>query len=300
MNDTAREMVLNAPVHQAWWQYPNIDPVALELGGLQLHWYGLMYLLGFAFFWWVGRRMAQHHPVWSRQAVDDFLFYGALGVMLGGRLGYILFYDWAHYLAHPLAVFKVWQGGMSFHGGMLGVIVAMLWFARKRLQVPALCVSDFVVVLVPMGLFFGRMGNFINGELWGALTQSPLGMKMFDPQLNQWVLRYPTQLFEALLEGVVLFALLMVLYTKRPPVGVISGAFLLGYGVFRFLIEFWRVPDPQLGYLAWGWLTMGQVLSVPMILIGAGLIVWARQRGLTWATVAQSATDAAPTHARKG
>ncbi|WP_051083162.1 prolipoprotein diacylglyceryl transferase [Hydrogenovibrio halophilus] len=265
---------------EPFWSYPQIDPVALDIGVFQLHWYGLMYLFGFAFFWLFGRFLAGRHPFWTRQHVDDFLFYGAIGVMLGGRLGYILFYDLAHYLEQPLDVLKVWQGGMSFHGGMLGVMVAMLWFARYRMRVSPLAVSDFVVVLVPMGLFFGRVGNFINGELWGAITQSPLGMRLFDPQLNEWVLRYPTQLLEALLEGLVLFAILLVYHFRRPPLGAVSGAFLIGYGAFRFLVEFWRVPDPQLGYLAWGWVTMGQVLSLPMILAGLGLLLWSYRNGI--------------------
>lgn len=256
------------------WTYPEIDPVALNLGFLQIHWYGLMYLAGFAFFWLYGGYQAKSSAHWNKQLVGDFLFYGALGVILGGRIGYILFYDLAHYIEHPLTVFQVWKGGMAFHGGLLGVIVAMFLFARK-MNVSVLVVSDFVAPLVPAGLFFGRIGNFINGELWGAVTTSPLGMKVYDPALNQVVLKYPTQLLEALLEGLVLFIILVVYRRGNRPLGAVSGLFLGFYGVFRFLVEFFRMPDAQLGYLLWGWVTMGQILSLPMILFGFAMVVWA-------------------------
>ena len=255
------------------WTYPEIDPVALSLGPLTIHWYGLMYLAGFAFFWAVGRHKAKSTPYWTADHVSDFLFYGALGVILGGRLGYSLFYDFSHYLQHPIEIFYIWQGGMSFHGGLVGVSVAMIWFARK-IKAPLFVVTDFVALLVPAGLFFGRMGNFINGELWGKVTDSEWGMRVYDPLLNQVVSKYPTQLLEALLEGVVLFTVLWFYARKPRPLGAVTGLFVGLYGSFRFFVEFYRMPDPQLGYLLWDWLTMGQVLSLPMILFGFGLWFW--------------------------
>jgi phosphatidylglycerol:prolipoprotein diacylglycerol transferase len=257
------------------WTYPEIDPVALSLGPLHIHWYGLMYLFGFAFFWIYGSIQARTSPNWNKDLVSDFLFYGALGVILGGRLGYILFYDLAHYLQAPLDIFQVWKGGMSFHGGMLGVILASWIFARYKMKVSIFVVSDFVVPMVPVGLFFGRIGNFINGELWGRTTDSSLGMKVYDPAVQQMVTKYPTQLLEAFLEGLVLFVILWA-YTRKPrPLGAVSGLFVGFYGLFRFYVEFFRMPDPQLGYLLWGWVTMGQILSLPMILFGFGLAFWA-------------------------
>lgn len=260
------------------WTYPEIDPVALSLGPLHIHWYGLMYLFGFAFFWIYGSIQARTSPNWNKDLVGDFLFYGALGVILGGRLGYILFYDLAHYLQAPLDIFQVWKGGMSFHGGMLGVVLASWIFARYKMKVSIFVVSDFVVPMVPVGLFFGRIGNFINGELWGRTTDSNLGMKVYDPTVQQVVAKYPTQLLEAFLEGAVLFVILWA-YTRKPrPLGAVSGLFVGFYGLFRFYVEFFRMPDPQLGYLLWGWVTMGQILSLPMILFGFGLAVWAYRR----------------------
>lgn len=259
------------------WQYPEIDPVALAIGPLSIHWYGLMYLAGFAMFYLVGTWKAKQHPVWNNEMVSDFLFYGALGVILGGRIGYILFYDFAHYIEEPLAILKVWQGGMSFHGGLIGVAIAMLLFAKKTQQ-SVFEVADFVAPMVPFGLFFGRIGNYINGELWGKVAEngeSFFTVKVFDPALQMVVTKYPTQLFEAALEGLVLLGILLIYSAKPRPAGSVAGVFLMGYGFFRFIVEFWRVPDAQLGYLAWDWLTMGQVLSTPMILIGAALIFWA-------------------------
>ncbi len=256
------------------WQYPQINPIALDLGFLQVHWYGLMYLFGFLTFWLYGSWKAKTHPHWNSEMVGDFLFYGALGVILGGRIGYVLFYDLSHYLAQPADILAVWQGGMSFHGGLIGVAIAMWLFARKA-KLSILLVADFVAPIVPFGLFFGRIGNFINGELWGKVTESSLGMWVYDPQLHKMVQKYPTQLLEAMLEGVALFVILFFYSRKSRPTGAVTGLFLACYGVFRFFVEFFRMPDPQLGYLAWGWLTMGQVLSTPMILLGVGLMVWA-------------------------
>lgn len=266
------------------WTYPTLNPIALDLGFIQIHWYGLMYLAGFLGFWIYGTLRSRRDPHWDQNLVSDFLFYGALGVILGGRIGYILFYDLPHYIDQPLDVFKVWQGGMSFHGGLLGVIIAIYLFAYWRMKVSVFVVSDFIVPAVPIGLFFGRIGNFINGELWGKVAEDPnhfLAMKVFDPVLNAWVAKYPTQLFEALLEGLVLFVILLWFSSKPRPLGAVSGLFLMGYGFFRFLVEFYRMPDPQLGYLLWGWVTMGQILSLPMILVGAAIFAWAYSRSKT-------------------
>lgn len=262
------------------WSYPEINPVALAVGPLSIHWYGLMYLIGFAGGWALGVLRARKIAPWNADMVGDLLFYVAMGVILGGRVGYILFYDFAHYLEAPLDVFKVWQGGMSFHGGLLGVIVGMWLFARKTNQ-SLLAVGDFVAPLVTIGLFSGRIGNFINGELWGKATESQWGMLVYDPSLNAVVAKYPTQLLEALLEGVVLLILLLW-YTRKPrPFGSVAGLFLVAYGAFRFFVEFYRVPDAQLGYLYGDWLTMGQVLSTPMIIIGLGLMIYAHKKQST-------------------
>lgn len=259
------------------WQYPNIDPVALDLGFFKIHWYGLMYLLAFLLGWGYGVWRARRREGWNSEKVGDLLFYIAMGVILGGRIGYILFYDLAYYIEHPLSVLQVWHGGMSFHGGLIGVSLAMWLYARK-IKLPLFEVADFVAPLIPIGLFTGRIGNFINGELWGKVTDSPLGMAVYDTNLHQVVHKYPTQLLEALLEGVVLFVLLAFYSNKPRPAGSVAGLFLIGYGVFRFIVEFYRVPDVQLGYLAWGWLTMGQVLSLPMIVVGVGLMIWSYRK----------------------
>lgn len=259
------------------WTYPEIDPVALSLGPLSIHWYGLMYLIGFAGGWMLGNYRAKKVAPWHSEMVSDLLFYVALGVILGGRLGYILFYDLAHYLQAPMDIFKVWQGGMAFHGGLVGVTIALWLFARKTDQ-SLLSVGDFVVPLVPIGLLAGRFGNFINGELWGKVTDSPLGMAVYDPSLNAVVTKYPTQLLEALLEGLVLLIILLWYSRKPRPAGSVAGLFLMGYGAFRFFVEFYRVPDVQLGYLYGGWLTMGQVLSMPMILIGLAMMIYAHRK----------------------
>ena len=255
------------------WQYPQIDPVALSLGPLHIHWYGLMYLAGFASFYFYGSWIAKKTNDWNSDKISDFLFYGAMGVILGGRIGYILFYDLSHYIEVPLDALKVWQGGMSFHGGLIGVSIAMWLYARK-VQMSVLAVADFVAPLVPFGLFFGRIGNFINGELWGRVTDSPLGMAVYDAQLGQVVTKYPTQLFEAFLEGIVLFVILAIYSRKERPLGSVAGVFLLGYGFFRFVVEFYRVPDAQLGYLWLDWVTMGQILSLPMMVLGLFLIFY--------------------------
>jgi phosphatidylglycerol:prolipoprotein diacylglycerol transferase len=257
-------------------RHPDINPVAIGLGPLQVHWYGLMYLVGFAAGWWLGRRRAATRPGWDAQQVADLVFFIALGVVLGGRLGYVLFYDLGSYLAAPLDVFKLWRGGMSFHGGLIGVIVAMWLFARRRGKA-FFDVADFVAPLAPIGLGAGRIGNFINGELWGRVTDLPWGMIFADPRTGG-LPRHPSQLYEALLEGLVLFVILW-LYSSRPrPFMSVSGLFLACYGCFRFAIEFVRMPDAQLGFLAGGWLTMGQLLSLPMIAAGAAMLWWSHRR----------------------
>ena len=256
-------------------QYPGFNPIALELGPVKVHWYGIMYLIGFAAAWWLGRWRASR-PVssWQPVQVDDLVFYGMLGVILGGRIGYVLFYGteyWAHDPWYPL---KIWEGGMSFHGGMLGVLAAMVVYARWHGRSIA-DVFDFVAPLPEIGLFCGRIGNFINGELWGKPTTLPWGFRV-DGQV-----RHASQLYEAGLEGLLLFALLWW-FTARPrPRLAPSGLFLLGYGCARFAVEFVRVPDANLGYLAAGWVTMGQILSAPMIVAGAALLVIAYRRRVT-------------------
>lgn len=255
--------------------HPNFDPVALSLGPLKIHWYGLMYLLGFYGCWFLAvRRGKSAHTPFSAQAISDLLFFAALGVILGGRIGYTLFYNLPAFLADPLEIFRIWNGGMSFHGGMLGVIAAVWLFARMRGQ-GFFQVIDFVAVVVPFGLFTGRIGNFINAELWGKPSSLPWAMVF--PTDPDRLPRHPSMLYEALLEGLVMLAILWW-YSSRPrPPAAISGLFLILYGTFRFLIEFVRVPDAQIGYLVGGWLTMGQLLSLPMLLTGAGLMIWAYQ-----------------------
>lgn len=253
--------------------YPTIDPVALSLGPLQIHWYGLMYLFGFVGAWSLGRLRAERYG-WTAEQVEDLLFYGAIGVILGGRLGSVIFYDLPNTLAHPLNVLKIWQGGMSFHGGLLGVLAAFWFFARKTGK-SFFAISDFIAPMVPIGLFFGRIGNFINGELWGKVSDVPWAMVF--PHGGP-LPRHPSQLYEAGLEGLVLFIILWFYSAKPKPVSAVSGLFLLGYGVFRSLVELVRIPDQQYGYFAYDWLTMGQILSLPMILLGAFILIRAYRK----------------------
>ncbi len=246
--------------------YPQIDPVAFHLGPLKVHWYGLMYLLGFAVAYGLARFRAPRQPKpWTPDQVADLIFYLALGVIIGGRTGYMLFYAWDQLVAQPLSFFQVWDGGMSFHGGLLGVTLAA-WLYGKKLKRPFWEVGDFVAPLVPIGLALGRLGNFINGELWGRVTTVPWGMVF--PSGGP-LPRHPSQLYECLFEGVVLFIALWWFSAKPRPRGAVSALFLILYGVFRFMIEFVRNPDPQLGFVAWGWMTRGQELCIPMVLIGA-------------------------------
>jgi phosphatidylglycerol:prolipoprotein diacylglycerol transferase len=253
--------------------HPSIDPIAFAIGPLAVRWYGLMYLAGFAAGWWLGlRRIARGAAPVTRRQFDDLLFLAVLGVILGGRLGYVLFYKPAHYLANPLEVFAIWQGGMSFHGGLLGVMLAMA-FAAWRHRVDYLRLMDFVAPLCPLGIAAGRMGNFINGELWGRVTDLPWGMVFRGAGDAP---RHPSQLYQFALEGVLLFVILWWYSSKPRPRGAVSALFLIGYGVFRFVAEFAREPDAFLGYLAMG-LTMGQWLCLPMIAGGLWLFRWSRR-----------------------
>ena len=249
-------------------EFAAIDPVAIQLGPLAIRWYGLMYLIGFVAAWWLGRRRAAvPGAVLKVEQIDDLIFYGALGVILGGRLGSMFFYNFDQVLADPLSIFRIWEGGMSFHGGLLGVIVAMAWWGRS-IGVSFMPLMDFVAPIVPIGLGAGRIGNFVNGELWGKPTDLPWAVVV------DGVPRHPSQLYEALLEGAVLFALLW-LFSRRPrPVMSVAGLFLLLYGLARFAVEFVRLPDAHIGYLAGGWFTMGMLLTLPMI--AAGLVMIAR------------------------
>ena len=255
--------------------YPEIDPVAVSLGPLKVRWYGLMYLIGFAIAWLLARRRAKRPEFGIRpEQVDDLIFYAALGVILGARVGWILFYGWDAWTRDPLVIFRVWEGGMSFHGGMLAVALAMYLYGRK-IGKSFFEMTDFVAPLAPLGLCAGRIGNFINGELWGKPTDVPWAFVVNGEA------RHASQLYEGFLEGIVLFAILWVYSSRRPPTMAVSGAFLTFYGLFRFAVEFVRVPDAHIGYLAFGWFTMGQLLSAPMILVGAFLIVLAYRQPRT-------------------
>ncbi|MFD3299540.1 prolipoprotein diacylglyceryl transferase [Aquipseudomonas alcaligenes] len=255
--------------------YPQIDPVAIALGPLKIHWYGLMYLVGIGGAWLLAsRRLKDFDPSWSKEKLSDLVFWVAMGVILGGRLGYALFYDLSAYLAEPLKILRVWEGGMSFHGGLIGVMLATWLFGRRNGK-SFFQLMDFIAPLVPIGLGAGRIGNFINAELWGKVTDVPWAMVFPNGGPDP---RHPSQLYQFALEGVALFVILW-LYSRKPrPTMAVSGLFAICYGIFRFIVEFVRVPDAQLGYLAWNWLTMGQVLCLPMILGGIGLMVWAYRR----------------------
>jgi phosphatidylglycerol:prolipoprotein diacylglycerol transferase len=265
--------------------FPVIDPIALQVGPLAIRWYALAYVAGILIGWWYMRRLIATDRLWGRAArpsaadLDDFVLWATLGIVLGGRIGYVLFYNPAHYFAHPEEIPMVWGGGMSFHGGFLGVITAMVLFTRRK-PYPLLTLFDLAAAAAPIGLFFGRIANFINGELWGRAADVPWAMVF--PHGGP-LARHPSQLYEAALEGIVLFAVIghLVFRTdllKRP--GVIAGLFAIGYGLARFTVEYFREPDAQLGYL-WGFITMGQILSLPMVAAGAALAIWAARRDTT-------------------
>ncbi|GAA5162591.1 prolipoprotein diacylglyceryl transferase [Viridibacterium curvum] len=286
--------------------HPQFDPIAVSLGPIHVRWYGLMYLVAFLLFVWLGKYRARTQPTlgWQPRELDDLLFYGALGVVLGGRLGYVLFYKLGYYVENPLEIFMIWQGGMSFHGGFLGVMVA-LWLYGRRTKRHFISVLDFVAPLVPTGLAAGRIGNFINGELWGRVTDPSAWWAMVFPQAHaedllmmeqnpalkesmvtylgpdslivSGLARHPSQLYQIALEGLALFVILW-LFTRKPrPMGCAAAVFLMGYGIFRFIAEFGREPDSFLGLLAGG-LSMGQWLSLPMVLAGVIMWVWAQRR----------------------
>jgi len=260
-------------------KYPDIDPVLISIGPIAVHWYGIMYLIGFGAVWILGNRRARQTDGWDEQQVSDLVFYGALGAVLGGRLGYVLFYNLDSYLQHPLNVLHIWEGGMSFHGGLIGVLVAMAVFARKTGK-GFFEITDFLAPMVPIGLGAGRIGNFINGELWGRVTDVPWGMVFPAPDAGG-LPRHPSQLYEATCEGLLLFLILWLFSRRTRPRMAVSGLFLVGYGSFRFLIEFFRMPDPQLGFIALDWLTMGQILSVPLVIAGVILLILAYTRKST-------------------
>lgn len=264
--------------------YPDIDPVAIQLGPLAVHWYGLMYVVGFVGAWWLGRVRAARIGL-TKEDIGDLLFYGALGVVVGGRLGYVLFYGLDRLLANPLWLFQVWDGGMSFHGGLIGVLLAAWLFARKH-KLAFFQLTDFVAPLVPIGLGAGRIGNFINHELPGRVSDLPWAMPF--PGMGPEP-RHPSSLYEALLEGALLFAILWVVSATPRARGMISGLFLVLYGVFRFGVEFVRLPDAHIGFIAFGWVTMGMLLTLPMIAAGVALILWSRRQSVDFPPATKAA-----------
>ena len=278
--------------------HPQFDPIALALGPIAIRWYALSYIVGFVCFIWLGRRRIQQgHNAFTSEMLDDFLTWGILGVILGGRLGFVLFYQPAYYLAHPLDILKVWEGGMSFHGGFLGVLVATWLFARKH-RLKFLQTTDFIVPLVPLGLASGRLGNFINGELWGRIAEpnqawamgfpqaayEDAQLALTNPQWASWLAQYgalprhPSQLYQFALEGMSLFIIVWLFSHKPRPTGQVTALFLAGYGLFRFIAEYFRQPDANLGLLTLG-LSMGQWLSLPMLLLGViGFVYFAKPK----------------------
>lgn len=252
--------------------YPTIDPVAISVGPVNVHWYGIMYLFAFAAAWLLAMRRASqpHSPIQSSH-VEDLIVYGALGVVIGGRIGYVMFYNFEQWLGDPLWLLRVWEGGMAFHGGLLGVIAAIFLYCR-RIKVSYLDTLDFIAPLVPLGLGFGRIGNFIGQELWGRATESSWGMVF--PRDPEALLRHPSQLYQAFLEGLVLFAIVYWFSRKPRPRLAVGSVFLIFYGLFRFVIEFVRQPDDHIKTLVFGWMTRGQLLSLPMIAVGIGVLCW--------------------------
>lgn len=248
--------------------YPAIDPVAFSLGPVKVHWYGLMYLIGFMGAWLLACWRTKHYQLnWTTEQISDLIFYAAVGVILGGRIGYMLFYNTQELIHQPWALFKIWEGGMSFHGGLIGVVLAV-WFFAHKFKKTFLEVGDFIAPLVPLGLAAGRVGNFINGELWGRVTNVPWGM-IYSHVDNQP--RHPSEIYEFGLEGIGLFILIWWYAAKPRPVGRITALFLMAYAMCRIIAECFRQPDPQIGFIAFGWLTMGQLLSIPMLLLGVWL-----------------------------
>ncbi len=256
---------------QGFLSFPEIDPILIEIGPIAVRWYGLMYLFGFLFAMWLANRRADKPGSgWTREQVSDLLFAGFVGVVIGGRLGYVFFYNFDYFLSNPLYLVQVWTGGMAFHGGLLGVITAMWWYGRKNSRT-FFSVADFIAPLVPMGLALGRLGNFINGELWGRVSDVPWAMVFPtggpDP-------RHPSQLYQMAMEGIALFLILNWFIRKPRPAGAVSGLFLFGYGSFRFIAEYFREPDAHIGLIA-GFISMGQILSLPMVIGGLLMMLWA-------------------------
>lgn len=255
--------------------YPEVHPVALDLGAIKIHWYGLMYLFGFLGALLLGNyRAKQENSGWDKQQVSDVIFYGALGVILGGRAGYIIFYNFDLFVDNPAIIFRIWEGGMSFHGGMLGVFVALYLFGRKYNKT-FFQVSDFIAPMVPLGLGFGRLGNFINKELWGRPAESAIPWAM---DYGDHIARHPSSLYQAISEGLVLFAIVFLFSQKPRPTMAVSGLFMLCYGSFRFTTEFFRTPDAQLGFVMFDWMTKGQQLSIPMIIFGLIILFMAYKK----------------------
>lgn len=253
--------------------YPSINPVAFSLGPLHVHWYGLMYLLGMLLAWLLGHwRNRHYHLGWSSEQITDLIFYSALGLIIGGRVGYMFFYQWPQFIQEPLALLRIWEGGMSFHGGLIGGVIGLCFFAHKTKK-PLRAITDFAAPLVPLGLGAGRIGNFINGELWGSPTEMPWGMVF--PHVDE-LPRHASQLYEFGLEGIALFLVVWFYASKPRPLGRVTAVFLIGYAICRMIAELFRQPDAQLGYLAFDWLTMGQLLSIPMIVVG--LCLWWAKR----------------------
>jgi|AntDeeMinimDraft_6_1070357.scaffolds.fasta_scaffold01527_2 phosphatidylglycerol:prolipoprotein diacylglycerol transferase len=257
------------------YRHPEFDPVAIAIGPLEIHWYGLTYLAAFLGGWWLARlRTGRSDSPINNEQLADLIFYLALGVILGGRFGYVLFYHFERFLSDPLWLFQIWEGGMSFHGGLIGVLIAMFLFARK-IGCHFFNIADFIAPVIPVGLGLGRLGNFINGELWGRPTDVPWAMVF--PQAGDTLARHPSQLYQFALEGVLLFVVLWVFSARPRPLMAVSGLFLLGYGVVRTFSEFFREPDAHLGFVALDWMTMGQILSIPMAVVGA-VMLWMAYR----------------------
>ena len=255
--------------------YPEINPVAIDLGAIKIHWYGLMYLFGFLAALLIGNQRAKlASNDWNKDQVSDVIFYCAIGVIAGGRIGYILFYNFGIFLDNPLIIIRIWEGGMSFHGGMLGVFTALYVFSRKTNRT-FFQVSDFIAPMVPLGLGFGRLGNFINQELWGRPVDTMIPWAM---DYGDLVARHPSSLYQALTEGLLLFLILFIYSRKPRPTMAVSGAFMMCYGSFRFITEFYRTPDAHLGFVMFDWMTKGQQLSIPMILFGLVILISAYKK----------------------
>lgn len=252
--------------------YPDINPVALDLGVAKVHWYGLMYLFGFLAAWWIGNyRAKQENSGWNKEQVSDVIFYGAMGVILGGRIGYILFYNFDKFIDNPVIILRIWEGGMSFHGGLIGVIAGLYLFARKSGKT-YFEVNDFIAPMVPLGLGFGRLGNFINKELWGRPAETVIPWAM---DYGDHIARHPSSLYQALSEGLILFLILFYYTKKSRPVMAVSALFMICYGTFRFITEFYRTPDDHLGFVMFDWMTKGQQLSIPMVIVGLAVFIYA-------------------------